>query len=207
MNKWAFPLECNGKQGAVYKAAFTMSITPSSTLSADSILGSVRWTNSDYGLVLTSFGFQIATSTGLSAVGLIGIKAVKLTSYTAEDSGGTDISSSASVKVMTGMSDISGLSLQVVSSATAGMTAGTRTVGNILYQTTAYASTQAGISQTGTIYDLSTGDNDPIVLLENEGIEYRNSLDFTAAKNLQVNVIASFKTVPVEILKDHYGLS
>lgn len=199
------------KSGGFYKATGSISITPSSSITSDrtnGIIGSIRWTNTDYAVVVQSFGFQFLTTTGFASADRIGMTAYKVTNYTAVDTGGTNVTSSFSAPTLSGMPVSKVDSVVICSGATAAMTAGTRTLGNAIYSSQSMVGTGSGTLQPGTIYQFKWNDDEPTILLANEGIEYQipYGLTLPANKNLIVNVITSWAEVPREIIFDRYGI-
>lgn len=205
-------LRYGSKIGGAYKSTGAISITPTNAITSDgstnSILGSIRWTNTDYAVIVQSFGFQILTTTGFGTAAPTGLVAYKVTNYTANDTGGTDATASFGCPTVTGMPATRVQSVRVCYGATAAMTAGTRTLGNPVYATGAWCTTSPGSLQSGTIYQFKWDEDEPIILLANEGFEYQLPYGYTlpASKNLAVNLITSWVEVPREIIFERYGI-
>jgi hypothetical protein len=213
------PLPCypnlfryGSKIGGAYKSAGSISITPTSSItsngSTNGIIGSIRWTDTNYALVLQSFAIQLLSLTGYTTAAPAGISAFKVTGYTAADTGGTDVLSSFMTSSITGMPTSRISSVSVCVAATAAMTAGTRTIGNPVYAVGSWATTSPGIIQAGYQYQLSWDNDEPLVLLANEGIEYQIPYGYTvpAAKNFTANIFSSWIEVPRELIYERYGL-
>jgi hypothetical protein len=91
----SFDFKYPGKLGGHYKVAGALSLTPAVTINpvavpgTGAIFGSIRWTDPDYYLVITAFGFQILCG-GLAAKGQMGMVTHKVTGFTVDNTGGTD---------------------------------------------------------------------------------------------------------------------
>jgi len=200
------------KLGGAYKSTGSISITPTSSItsngSTNGILGSIRWTNTDYAIVLQSFAIQLLSATGYTTAAPAGLAVFKVTGYTAADTGGTDVLSAFTTPSLTGMPASRVASASVCVGATAAMTAGTRTIANPMYAVGAWAGTTPGIIQAGSQYQLSWDNDEPIILLANEGIEYQIPYGYTipAAKNFMANIFSSWVEVPREIIYERYGI-
>lgn len=200
------------KRGGYYKSLGSISITPTADLTstgANAILASMRWTNTDYALVLTAFGIQISSSTGFASANQIGATIYKCTGYTTMDTGGTDVLSTFTTPTLTGMPTSLLTNARMVTGGSATpMTAGTRTLTNPIYAANAFVSTSAGIFQNATIYPFAFNEDEPIIILANEGIEYQitTGLTLPANKNLTIGLISTWAEVPREIITDRYGI-
>lgn len=204
------------KIGGIYKASSTMSITPGADIvsnGSNGIIGTIRWTNPDYAAIITAFGFQVISTTGFASAGPMGITVYKCTGYTAVDTGGTPIISSFGTPLITGMpssrvANVVSCGPSVASPGTAALTAGTRTLSNPMYTTTAIIQNSASTSQPGTIWQLTWNEDEPMVLLANEGFEYQIPMGLTLSqnKNLTVNMISTWMEVPREIIYERYGI-
>lgn len=210
MEKPIFPLSYKGKQGGVYKSTGSISLTPSGAggASAGSILGSFRWLDPDYSLVLQSFGIQMLTLTGLASPGMLGLVVYKAHQFTVDDTGGTDVTSYFTEKLIGAMPNLSQFSSRICS-LTAPLAAGTRTLGNMVYGSAGIAPASPAVIQVGTIYPFVPGQNDPVILEYNDGLEYQLPAGITLpqGKNITVNLIGSWAKVPNEVIAAYYGAS
>jgi hypothetical protein len=94
----------------------------------------------------------------------------------------------------------------VISPGTTALAAGTRIVGNPLFGATGWASTSPGVISAATLYPFTTGQDEPIILLNNEGIEYQIpfGLSLLANCNMTASFIATWKRVPIEVIQKYY---
>lgn len=199
------------KIGGAYKSVGGISITPTSGItsngSSNGILAAMQWADTNYALVLQSFAIQLLSTTGYTTAAPAGIAAFKVTGYTVADSGGTSILSSFMTPAVTGMPPSRLTAVSACVGATAAMTAGTRTIGNPMYAVGSWAGTSAGLIQAGSQYQLSWDNDEPIILLANEGIEYQVPYGYTlpAAKNFSANIFTSWIEIPRELIFERYG--
>jgi hypothetical protein len=210
----SFDFKYPGKIGGHYKVAGALSLTPAVIINpvavpgTGAILGSLRWTDADYYMVITAFGFQILCG-GLTAKGQLGIVTHKVTGFTVDNTGGTDATSMIAESILTGMPAVTGLSGRFCIAATAAMGAGTRTVGKMVYGSVGIADTVTSVVQSGTIYQFKPGEDEPIILGANEGLEIQlpPGIGLAAGKTIQVNLIGSFSKIPKEVIDQYYGIA
>lgn len=133
--------------------------------------------------------------------------------YPAVDTGGTSITSSFGTPLITGMpssrvANVVSCGPSAASPGTTALTAGTRTLSNQMYTTTAIVQNTASTSQPGSIWQLTWNEDEPMVLLANEGFEYQIPMGLTLSqnKNLTVNMISTWMEVPREIIYERYGI-
>ena len=109
-------------------------------------------------------------TTAYTTAGFKAVAVRKLEAYTAGDTGGTDVSAYFGTRKNSKSPAVTGITARVAGTpgtATAtGLTAGTRTLCNSIFQRTFYASTAAAQDP------ISVSLDEPLVLRPNEGLEF-----------------------------------
>ena len=173
--EYSFP----GALGGFYRVAIPLTGGITTSIAALAPLVAFRWAPTTTGMLAVvkniNLAFGVRTA-GSSAAIIVMFEAVRATSFTVQDTGGTALALAATAKLRSSMANSQAL-IQYANGATA-LTAGTRTLdgagfGGFLYD----EQPAAGVVRSTNAVDLYRDDSyasHPLVLANNEGFIIRN---------------------------------
>jgi hypothetical protein len=161
-----------GASGGAYVAVGAFPITGAyGGMASGTIIGSIRWTDPNYHMVLRSFTMIPAVTTAFTVPQYIQIATYKLTNYTAEDTGGFDATPYFGTPKDSIYPALTGVSVRTASAGTTGLTPGTRTRSNFtLISAPLWTGYTNGATNVMTV-NLQGPDGGPFILRANEGFE------------------------------------
>ena len=198
-----WPLGYGDKQGGSY-AAFGNANAYGGGSSANMLVSSLRWTNTDYDMVIWGVMVQGLISSAFTSNQIAQIAFYRATSFTVADSGGSDVASTFGSRRNSTMPEISsfdGYSFRIADAGTTGLTVGTRTLGNILYSDSIQTGTvSSSLTKSGQYRSFI---NNPVVIHENEGIVGYGVYALTGGTIIP-QLMIDFDIVPTEVTARFY---
>lgn len=174
------------------------------TLPSGSLIGSYKWLDDAYGFLLTGFDYMVEAAAAPTAGGFVKLSLKKSTNITVDTSGALPMTSFATPKCSTMMSDATLLTkMQVINapSGVVGLTVGTRTLSNELFSPIAYIE-KKGTTVAGATVDLLIEQGGPVYLEKNEGLELSVSGALPAGSTYSIHTTVRFLVLPKEIIEE-----
>lgn len=182
--------------GGHYRAAVVSGLT--TVLAANDRILSLRWAQSDRLFVLKRLIVQASVQTVFGTAQENAVDLVKLTGFTAPDTGGTAVVLGGGYKLAPfyGNSEIADLR---VSGATA-LGAGTSTVDSIQGRSALNLANTLGAAAESKLYDHKAGVGSPLTLSPNEGFNVRIAITQGAAGVIRFVFTIEWAEVPVSTI-------
>jgi len=217
-NKLPFPLTYVNpstgikKKGGAYEAIGQLGTYYG--LAAGDLIAALRWSSTDYAMLITGFGVRLSCPVAFTTPQFIGVMSYKAFGLTTDATGGTDIGSIFGTPRRTtmGASKIAGVRAATAAPASPGhtpLTHGTRTgLSNVIFGQSAYSGAAANINDPGIYLDLPIANDKPLFIEANEGFEMQNAIALPAAATnglLSIQLILDWLEVPTEIIRDYFS--
>jgi len=217
-NKLPFPLSYYNpttgvkKKGGAYEAIGQLGLYYG--LAAGDLIASLRWSNTDYAMLITGFGVRLSCPVAFTTPQFVGVMSYKALGLTTDATGGTDIKSIFGTprRTIMGAPKIAGVQAATASPAAPGhtpLTHGTRTgLSNVIFGQSAYTGAAANINDPGVYLDLPIANAKPIFVEANEGFEIQNAVALPVAYTagcLSIQLILDWLEIPTEIVDQYFS--
>jgi hypothetical protein len=201
-----FNFKFESKQGGAFiaighRGAYT------AAMPAGAILGAYRWLDSDYVMAILGFDFAIEATADPTTAGTVKLSIKKTTNITADPTGASPLTTFATPKRSSMMSDAALMThLRVINApaGAAGLVAGTRTVSNEIMSPFAYIEKKGGFVAT-TPGELLINQAEPFYLEKNEGLELSLREAPPAGISFNIHTTLRFLVIPKEVCDAFIG--